>query len=350
MPSHRIVQMKDQNCDGALDLIFMNQGVAIEEPTLTICYGNPELDVPDTNDCVTIEFYQKAGGHWASLLDVTGDNVLDLVLSGSDSRYYVYVGEPGARIDSIFGSGNDPADPEKGRNYARPWGTTPMPNRVNEAWGNPNKGPIYELGDVDLDGADDIVAFTSGYLCVWRVVNIFDSLIDGYIDVPALSVNNLQNLGDIDSTGIPTYALSYFTSGGHPLYAGAVSFYKPNPEIPKTGRFRQPAYPIDAGDRCYGISSVKDDSEQQKVFDVRVTPNPASGDLVIEWESSPSGTGAAQAYLMIADVRGGIILSQKLHDGQEQFLWHTGMMQSGVYYITLTVGGVSRTVPVTIQQ
>ena len=66
--------------------------------------------------------------------------------------------------------------------------------------------------------------------------------------------------------------------------------------------------------------------------------------------SAPSGTGAAQAYLMIADVRGGIILSQKLHDGQEQFLWHTGMMQSGVYYITLTVGGVSRTVPVTIQQ
>ncbi len=232
IPDHNRVRIVDQNCDNLPDLVFFSERGGIR-PDLFIFYGSAAAmaaGLPDTTDADTLSFFDVSGSlAYAELEDYTSDGVLDLIVSGEDRYWRVYVGRPGARISEVYGSGDEPADPENGYPDARPWTRIPMPGRVGAGWGSPIYGPIKLLGDVNGDGWRDLWSIANLNVIVYSAGSAFDAWIDGYVSYGGTFMN-LVTLGDIDGSGVATHALVNRLQG-----KSAVQFFKSDASVPWIG-------------------------------------------------------------------------------------------------------------------
>ena len=270
LPEHDRVRIVDQNCDNLPDIVFFNDSPWVTEPDLTILYGSHaamQRGVPDTIDADTLRFNDVSGrSAYAELEDYTSDGVLDLILTGEDNYWRVYVGEPGWRITEVYGSGNDTADPEEGYPNNRPWTLIPMPGRLSPGWGSPTNGPIKLLGDVNNDGWRDLWSISSFYVIVYSAGPGFDAWIDGYVPYGG-EFDNLVTLGDVDGTGVTMNALV-----NHRIEVSGIQFFKSSDLVPWEGTPK----PVPANhnpwtptpNRCNSKVSVEEDDRLPDSLDL----------------------------------------------------------------------------------
>src|SRR5690606_3372634 len=123
-------------------------------------YGTPE-HILDTANIHTISL-DSAWGRYSLFLDVTGDNVPELLVNaGSQEAIKAFVGFKGQRSEEQFGSGNEPGHPGEGVWWGKPWAIVPLPGQLHDGWATAGGSSIYDLGDVGLDGVCDVCVYST---------------------------------------------------------------------------------------------------------------------------------------------------------------------------------------------
>jgi hypothetical protein len=228
----------DQDHDGASDIVFsVNTSAGVG--SIGIIYGKKGGGLPDTTEFENITL-DSANGHFSLFSDLTGDGIPELLMTcGSQDQIKVFIGLKGQRLRQQYGSGNQPPQPDSTRWWGHPWATVWMPRKVNPNWFG-DYHELYDLGDGNLDGIDDIWCFSWPYLLCYSGSGMLDSLVDGLVRVPLSGVISAARLGDIDGSGVATMAVSY--DGSHSAqhaFAGGIIYIKPSRSIPRDGTPRR---------------------------------------------------------------------------------------------------------------
>ncbi|MEZ4783468.1 MAG: hypothetical protein R3F28_05260 [Candidatus Kapaibacterium sp.] len=238
-------KLVDVDCDNAPDLLLFHDDSTVDtaRSQLTILYGKADQLFPDSTNIETLNL----SGVWgvsSAVFDVTGDDVLDLIVLSNrfaQQRMLVYPGEPGKRLSGVFGDGS------------APWAAVPTTNAIHDGFGDLGER-LYDLGDVnnDIDGFREIWAWSTPFLLCYNTGVVFDSIVDGYYRLNGTPPRDYANLGDIDGSGETTWAVSQYFS------PGTVSFFKSNLSIRVTGTFRRLPHERYVS-RCSSTVSVPDD-------------------------------------------------------------------------------------------
>ncbi|MBL7988809.1 MAG: hypothetical protein JNJ94_12165 [Chlorobi bacterium] len=248
-PKTSKMSYRDHDCSGQKDLIFHDKERAVEK--ISIAYQHDTSNWLDTTDIEMIDLW-KANGRFVLFQDVSGDNVLDLVLIGGDfsnQRIKVFAGKAGQRLTEQYGDGWDSADIANKRFPLRPWVSMPTPTVLHDGWAG-SEHVLFDLGDINADKRSEIVAHSSPFILIYTTGRTLDSLIDVMVNIPADSWGTFRRVGDIDGSGTASFAASW---------DGNVHFMKAPPvdEIPTYGgRLRDLPHPIDF--RCQLSSGVDD--------------------------------------------------------------------------------------------
>ena len=275
VPEHDRVQLIDQDCDNRPDLALVD---AFYLNAIYVYYGGSDYDdhgVPDTNDVEVIYLKgvngngaSRQGGISALFQDITSDGIVDLTVAAEDAWFRTYVGEPGRRITEIYGTGNDPADPDGGYPNRRPWALTPMPSRLMSGWSTPSR--LYPMGDVNNDGYNDLWTAVNRKVVVYSTGPEFDALIDGHYDYGG-EIDNVIRIGDLTGSGVTMYALlnSIAISSIVQIFSATA--------VPNSGV----RHPIPAGHSTTGLTPNRCNS----TVGVKVEPKTAPDSLDLSVES-----------------------------------------------------------------
>jgi hypothetical protein len=228
----------DQDHDGAMDLaLYENTSAGVG--SIGIIYGRKGGGLPDTTEFENITL-DSANGHFSLFSDLTGDGIPELLMTcGSQDQIKLFIGLQGQRLRQQYGSGNQPPQPDSTQWWGHPWATLSMPRKVNPNWFG-DYHELYDLGDGNLDGIDDIWCFSWPYLLCYSGGVMLDSLVDGLVRVPLSGVISAARLGDIDGSGVATMAVSY--DGSHSAehaFPGGIIYIKPSRSIPRDGTPRR---------------------------------------------------------------------------------------------------------------
>ena len=332
------VGILDQDADGHLDLVeYQDKTGSGVYGSMTITYGGAS-GYFDTNDVETVRF-DSVHGHISMFADITGDAAPAapelLVNTGDDNTCRIYAGKRGQRLKEQFGSGDDPPGEGKGW-WRRPWAVIWLPAKLDDGWGISGNAPIYDLGDVNVDGIRDLWLKHDELLLGYVSGNRLDSLIDAIVTTPYSDVLSIGNLGDIDGSGLPTIAISYdqFPSDYQHPFNGGVMFVKPSDEVPSTGgTYRK--LPQE-------VSDVQDIGGQKEMIGLRAVPNPSDGRVVLSWKSMQAGV------LTISDALGRETLHVALDAATQEYVWDTRHLVAGTYFISLEVDHRQLTIKVTV--
>jgi hypothetical protein len=236
-PPLTALAVMDQDSDGVGDIIFYSN-TSVGAGAVGILYGK-RGGLPDTTEVENIHL-DSANGHYSLFSDVTGDGIPELLMTcGSQDQIKVFIGLKGQRLNQQYGSGNQPPHPDSTQWWGRPWATVWMPRKVNPNWFG-DYHELYDLGDGNLDGIDDIWCFSWPYLLCYSGGVMLDSLVDGLVRVPLSGVISAARLGDIDGSGVATMAVSY--DGSHSAqhaFPGGIIYIKPSRSIPRDGTPRR---------------------------------------------------------------------------------------------------------------
>ncbi|KXK56920.1 MAG: hypothetical protein UZ07_CHB004001135 [Chlorobi bacterium OLB7] len=216
---------------------------------MMVAYQHDNGQWIDTSDIEAINL-KTSYSSYARLMDVTGDHLLDIVTIGGNfesERIKVFAGKAGQRLKEQYGTGTDSADRANGRFPLRPWVSMPTPTVLHDGWYG-SEFVLFDLGDINGDDRSEIVAHSTPFILIYTTGPTLDSLIDVMARVPGDFWDTMTRLGDIDGSGVPSFAVRYDEK---------IHFFKPPPkdEIPTYGgRIRSLPHPIDF--RCALSSSV----------------------------------------------------------------------------------------------
>ena len=319
------VEWIDQDADGYLDMILSNDAVSgADTGKIRVIYGKPGVIV-DTGNIVELSF-ENASGKLSKLIDITGDNVPELILNcGHDEELKVYVGLHGQRIQDQFGSGNEPAVPNDPQWWGKPWATIPLVGQLHDGWAPSGWSKIFDFGDGGLDGVGDVWVYSVPDFICYNGGGRFDSLYDGWITRAGTAVTSYKVVGNVDGTGRRAIAVGFDYIGE--LRPGGIAFFLPSVDIPETGVFRN--LPPGTGKP---ISSIKESDRGS--FGLIATPNPPSGTVSIHWDIQLPGIGTPT--VIITDVLGQHVLERQIESGTE-FEWNTEKSFGGIYYVSLII-------------
>ncbi len=301
-PPEKQIRILDQDCDGNPDVVFVDNETS-SLGSVGVLYGR-EGALPDTTELEVVDL-TVANGHYALFSDVTGDGTFDLLVNcGAAARIRIYAGPPGQRLLEQYGSGYE--GPSDGHGWwRRPWAEIISPDQMHDGWAGSGFSPLYDMGDINLDGADEVWTvlwpLIIGYSGGWCL----DSLIDVEVHVPGTDIMSVARLGDIDGSGEPTVAIGYNTYPNDEGFPGAVVFLKPDTTVPAF-TWRPRTLPHLPGETC-GATSAAVDGGPPRASDasgLRVIPNPAAGTLRVAWTARSS---SEPALLELVDERGTVL-------------------------------------------
>ncbi len=321
-PDHRRIadHLVDQNCDNAPDLVMYNDNPDRDGGGLSILYGTAGR-LPDTSNVQSISFLTPyPPGASSQIFDITGDDVLDLVVledlgSSAEQKVRVYVGEPGEKIEEIYGDGS------------QPWAAFPTPIVLHDGWGGFQKR-IYDLGDGNDDGYRDLYFHHYPFLVSYTTGWVLDSLIDGYARFDGNRPQDFVNVGDIDGSGRDAIMV---------VHRNGLDFVQGGRHINRAGSGRRLPHET-AVRRCFSSVSVPAPLQDDGVL--KVSPNPATSTVDIRWVITDSwDTGR----LDIVDVAGRIVYRSALPDRTGSLLWDAAQVSPGTYIVRAVCndGGVS---------
>lgn len=314
----------DQDCDGVGDLVIDNVDGTFYS-TLAILYGKLGHEMFDTTGIETIDV-KYANGHSDLFEDVTGDGVPELILScGSQNKYKVYAGRPGQRLRQQFGPDSLPNTP-----WAEVWRAP----QLNPDWYADDGA--FDLGDINLDGVNDIVGYGWPYIVCYVSGRVLDSLIDALVYAPQIEGAPV-NLGDIDGSGLATYVYPFDDTPHDPVvpFPGGLSFFKPSKSVPAgADRLRELPHPI--GFRCEHAASqvgesVRITAGSSSPLTIEARPNPSSQDVTLSW----TGTSSGEITIMIVDVSGREIYSTTTESAPGRLVWNTAGVPPGTYVASM---------------
>jgi hypothetical protein len=340
-------QWIDHDGDGALDLALFYDTYA-SPASVAVVYRHRGGSL----DSTTMESISLSGngiGYSPEFIDVTGDRVPELVMAtGELLTIRIYLGLRGQRLKKQFGSGLEPPNPGATEYWGRPWAEIMMPRALSPNWPYGGYGPILDLGDLGLDGVDDITSFARPYLTSYNGGNRLDSLVDGLVVVPETGMlpgtfrDVVCRLGDIDGSGVETIAAGFGGAKYEGSYRrGAVVFFKPNRCVPREGRYR----PLPPGtDRPSRVEESPPAHARIDDLDFSVSPNPSDGQITACWTPE-----AGAAVITVCDALGRVV-----HRGSSPAtLASTGVdlarLASGSYIVTLTIGQRSSSRPLVVR-
>lgn len=324
--------VEDQDGDGAHDLVFI-RSIKAGTGSIAVLYGRPEGGLPDTTDLQSIDLL-LANGHSAQFLDVTGDSIPELLVhAGSQEVVKAFVGLRGQRLIEQYGSGNDDPQPGEQRWWGRPWARISLPKKINTHWPQSDWLGVFDLGDIDLDGVEDIAIYADPYVIFYRGGEYMDNLADAIVDIrPAGNWRSLRYLGDIDGSGLGTSAIG--TTGG-------VIYAKPSQQVPQTGTLRR----LPEGSRPASVA-VHEPERNKMELAVRALPNPSEEDVQIIWDVS---VDAGTVEVAVTDMVGRRIWHRRIPASDKSIIWHSSDAPPGGYIITVSAGGRSGTVQVILE-
>jgi Secretion system C-terminal sorting domain len=318
----------DQDQDGVKDIVFARNESSALGGSLSVLYC-VDGKLPDTADIQTISFVPSKG-RFSLFSDVTGDKIPDLLIgSGRDDFVKVYVGFKGQRLLEQYGGGNDSAQPGNDKWWGKPWATIWLPRKINPNWFGDSDN-LFDLGDVNLDGIDDIFAFSWPYVVAYNGGDKLDSMADALINItPGTELGILKRLGDIDGSGRDIIAL---TTGNE------IRFYAPTKSISSLGIPRR----LPPGT---GTSSVEEHPIVGNDYTLALTamPNPSRGEIQFSWHGSLL---RGSATITIFDLVGKEVAQcdARAEDGKAEC--HAQNLASGTYVAQIRCG--DRTAATTI--
>ena len=330
---HR-TQWIDQDADGYLDFVWYTDGTGgSRHGSISIIYGTPE-HILDTANIHTIKL-DSAGGRHSLFLDITGDSVPELLINaGGQEAIKAYVGFKGQRIEEQYGLGNEPGHPGEEVWWGKPWATIPLPGQLHDGWVPAGPSPIYDLGDVGLDGVCDVCVYSlPDYIC-YNGGQWYDSLYDSWIRRPASGSGPLVVLGDIDGSGLNTIAL-----GSDEL----VAFYQPSSGVPETGKYRY--MPPGTGTPQTDVDDDENKDRSAGRLGLQAWPNPSSGIVRILWKA-PAGT----ALILITDQLGQTVTQFEVEASAGEAAWDASQTFGAVYFVGVEIDGVRESIEVRIQR
>jgi hypothetical protein len=345
-PTFRHFSAIDQNCDGYVDIVFYDDDEGVSNAgSISVLYGTTGGGLPDTTNLITVNL-QPVSGHAALLSDISGDGVPELIVSALDEFMHIYAGEPGVKIDQQFGTGSDEPDPDHGRWYRRPWATFPLPRRLHDGWSFSGALAPLDLGDANLDGLNDIFTRNWPFLIEYNTGSLYDtsqayidSLIDGMYRAPHDEIRGAVRIGDVDGSGVAAIAVTYFPNG--------VAFIKPTTDLPQSGEPRKLLH--EPGIRCTSISSVDEAATEPggttSKLQITATPNPATGEVLLQWSGDELH---GEVTLTVHDMLGRELTKFSAQAIHQSARWNAAGLPGGRYYITLTIGRQSTTMPLVI--
>jgi hypothetical protein len=341
-PPFNFMQVTDQDCDGHSDIALINQRQSNIASDVAVLYGRAGR-LPDTNDVEAVNL-TNTDGHYTLFTDVTGDRVPEMVANSDSEVVRVFAGKPGQRLKAMYGTGNEPSPPFPGK----PWLSVPLPKKVDpDDWFRSGEEQLYDLGDGNLDGIADVWTYTYGFFICYVTGHRFDYFIDAGMRWG--HVTSATRLGDIDGSGVATFAVGY---GGTP---GGLAFYHMTDSIPPTADGVTLPHPQSF--RCAQAADVPavDDiphvdnngAPDVAAIAVDVRPNPARGELVVRW-SSPSGVHG-DAVVTLVDASGREALRLNVPHASSETTIATGALARGVYLVVVHIGEYSSATRVALQ-
>ena len=333
------IQALDHDCDGHSDLVFIKNdlpGVA------SVLYGDPR-GLPDTADLQTIHL-DTINGRNMVFADITGDGVPELVVNcGGPELLRIYAGKAGQRLIDQYGRGLAPPDPSHGRPWSLPWAEVWLPKRINNGWNPAGFNGMHAIGDVNMDGIGDIEAFSDPFLCFYTGGRYLDSLIDAEIDTRGMGfVWNVVNVGDIDRSGVKSFAIVH---GNKP---GGILFYKPSALVPSLYNTER-ELPHLPGFRCEHATSapieIATSLDSTKSLQLSCTPNPTGNTIRLIWQNRNS----QQTLLQFSTENGNEVQRITLPGSTHEYMWNTVEWSSGIYFITARCGSIFETTKVVVR-
>ena len=249
----------DQDCDNAPDIVLYEDRQGTQGSIISVLYGTPGGGLPDTSNFETVLLKEPFPANTAQLIDITNDNVLDLIiiddLGVEEQKVRVYPGEPGERIQELYGDGTDP------------WAAFPTPIVLHDGWGGfHGRGrQIWDLGDCNDDGYRDLYFDHYPFLLSYTTGRVLDSLIDGAKRFDGLYPFDYVNVGDISGRGRDAYAV---------VHIKGVHFIEGGKHINRSGVGRKLPHTPDVS-RCESSVSV-DEVETEELHSY---PNPSLSTL-----------------------------------------------------------------------
>lgn len=337
----RRFQIIDQDSDGFVDVVmYQDANSNLEESWVKIIYGKEGIII-DTSNMVTIDL-APATGKYALLADISGDKVPELLVNtGGEETLKAYIGLKGQRIAEQFGSGNEPSHPGEEVWWGKPWAAIPLPAKLHDGWAASGWSDIYDFGDGGQDGVGDVWVTTVPDIVFYNGGNKFDSLYDGWINIPCGGATALTVLGDIDGSGKQTIAMGILCNG-----TGGIRFLQPSERVPTGGKFRQ--LPPGTDTPVSGVPSGQWGVERS--LDVHAVPNPASGEVRILWRGDDKKRKNGDATIAVHDMLGQPVTTFSVPDHQGETVWDASKTFDGAYFITVTVGEASETTRIVIQR
>ncbi|MEP7217619.1 MAG: VCBS repeat-containing protein [Bacteroidota bacterium] len=218
----------DQDHDGVMDIILYANSLGSGTGYLSVLYGRPG-SLPDTNAIEKVDLITSFG-LYALFSDVTGDGVPELLIH-SREQIKVYIGLKGQRLIQQYGPGEEPEHPGDQQWWGHPWARIDMPHRLNPNWAYADPPVLYDLGDANLDGINDIWTEAEPLLLCYTTGDGLDSLLDAVINVrPGLGIYDAARLGRI--VGGDTDVIGIGLSNGM-IYA------RGSTEVPGRPRYRK---------------------------------------------------------------------------------------------------------------
>ncbi len=337
-PDLDVVRILDQDCDGNPDVVFIDDSHAVGVGGhVGVLYGRSGA-FPDTTQLEVIDL-SAIDGLTMQFADVTGDGTFDLLANclrfrddgRMDGRIRIYAGRPGQRLIEQFGSGDD--DPIQGHGWwRRPWAEVLSPDQLHEdGWGGSGGGPLYDMGDANLDGADEIWTASWPLIIGYSGGRGIDSLIDVVIHFPGTDIMSIARLGDIDGSGEPTVAIGYNNYPNDNGFPGAIVFLKPDQSVP-TWTPHPRLLPHLPGEFCGATSAAVEVPARTSAnaLAIRVIPNPAAETLRVEW-TAPNSAGTARIELV--DENGNVVLDQPVGATAGLATVNTTPIAAGTYFL-----------------
>ncbi len=327
----------DQDCDGAPDIVLYDDRQGAQGSIISILYGTPGGGLPDTSNFETLALKEPHPALSSQLIDITNDNVLDLIVIddlnamvyGHDSQFVrVYPGEPGERLLQLYGDGTDP------------WARFPTPILLHDGWGGfcCRGRQIWDLGDCNDDGYRDLYFDHYPFLLSYTTGRVLDSLIDGAKRFDGLYPFDYVNVGDISGRGRDAYAV---------VHIKGVHFIEGGKHINRSGVGRKLPHTPDVS-RCESSVSVDEvgSTPPGSTIELHAYPNPSSSSVSIEWAIEVDDPGRIE----IVDQTGRIVHTRPITEATGAVEWRTDSVSSGVYRIVLYSGQQSTTESIILQR
>jgi hypothetical protein len=222
-----------------------------------------------------------------------------------------------------------------------------MPGLLHDGFSITGISPLYDLGDVNLDGLNDIWTYCHPWLICYLGGEDLDSLVNARVDTRGIGTMVVARgypgtgavlLGDIDGSGVPTIGINYDQYPHRaPPFPGGIMFVKPSDKVQRTlqpHRFRR-VMPHLEGESCGTTTAVVTPNASPATddgFDLRLIPNPTRSELEICW---PQTVQSDSVEIRLTSTAGVEMVHQRLERSGRCTHLRLERLPTGAYLVTV---------------